>query len=106
MLKPKRDFKVPEETRKVAETAFPKGNVINCLRAEFEARDLKPDIQLVDEGYMEIDLLVASQDNGLDLVGPPINGGLPQGQPTRSHHFFKFTIAQPVSKIPTNTRSD
>lgn len=29
-----------------------------------------PEIQLVDEGYMEIDLLLASQNRGIDLVGP------------------------------------
>jgi transposase len=29
-----------------------------------------PEIQLVDEGYMEIDLLVDSQKRGIDLVGP------------------------------------
>ena len=34
MLKPERDFEVPEETRKMAEAAFPKGNVIMRLRDE------------------------------------------------------------------------
>jgi len=29
-----------------------------------------PEIQLVDEGYMEIDLLLTSQKRGIDLVGP------------------------------------
>lgn len=29
-----------------------------------------PEIHLVDEGYMEIDLLLASQKRGIDLVGP------------------------------------
>ena len=29
-----------------------------------------PEIQLVDEGYMGIDLLLASQNRGIDLVGP------------------------------------
>jgi len=29
-----------------------------------------PEIQLVDEGYMEIDLLLESQNKGIDLIGP------------------------------------
>ena len=33
-------------------------------------RDLLPELHLVDEGYMETDLLVTSQHNGVDLVGP------------------------------------
>lgn len=33
-------------------------------------KDRLPEIQLVDEGYMEIDLLLASQKRGIDLVGP------------------------------------
>jgi transposase len=34
------------------------------------AKDRSPEIHLVDEGYMEIDLLVDSQHQGIDLVGP------------------------------------
>ncbi len=34
------------------------------------ARDRSPETHLVDEGYLEIDLLVDSQKMGIDLVGP------------------------------------
>ncbi len=34
------------------------------------AKDRSPDIHLVDEGYMEMDLLVESHHKGIDLVGP------------------------------------
>ncbi len=34
------------------------------------AKDRSPETHLVDEGYMEIDLLVDSQHKGIDLVGP------------------------------------
>lgn len=33
-------------------------------------KGLTPEIQLVDEGYMEIDRLVESRKRGIDLVGP------------------------------------
>jgi len=40
------------------------------IQADLIERDLRPDIHLVDEGYTEIDLLVQSQKQGIDLVGP------------------------------------
>jgi hypothetical protein len=35
MLKPDRDFQIPEETIKVAKAAFPKGNIYLTLRDAF-----------------------------------------------------------------------
>lgn len=40
------------------------------IQDDLARKNLFPEIQLVDEGYMEIDLLVESQKKGLDLVGP------------------------------------
>jgi transposase len=40
------------------------------IQNELAAKGRLPDIQLVDEGYMEIDLLLASLKRGVDLVGP------------------------------------
>jgi transposase len=40
------------------------------IQDELASQGRLPDIQLVDEGYMEIDLLLSSQKRGLDLVGP------------------------------------
>lgn len=40
------------------------------IQDDLIARDLKPDIQLVDQGYLEINLLLKSQQKGIDLFGP------------------------------------
>lgn len=44
--------------------------VTTIVQDDLAARDLLPETHLVDEGYMETDLLVASQAKGVDLVGP------------------------------------
>lgn len=44
--------------------------VTETIQADLVARDLQPMEQLVDEAYMEADLLVSSQKRGIDLVGP------------------------------------
>ena len=40
------------------------------IQADLAERDLQPDIHVVDEGYMETNLLLSSQKQGIDLVGP------------------------------------
>jgi transposase len=40
------------------------------IQRDLAGKGRLPEIQLVDEGYMEIDLLVASRNKGGDLVGP------------------------------------
>jgi transposase len=40
------------------------------IQDDLERRDLLPEVMLVDEGYMETDLLVSSQERGVDLLGP------------------------------------
>jgi transposase len=44
--------------------------VTETIQDDLAARGLKPDVQLIDMGYMETDLLVNSQKKGIDLVGP------------------------------------
>jgi len=44
--------------------------VTTRIQDDLASRGLLPEIQLVDEGYMEIDLLVESRKKGVDLVGP------------------------------------
>jgi transposase len=44
--------------------------VASRIQDALAAKDRSPDIHLVDEGYMEMDLLVESQHRGIDLVGP------------------------------------
>ncbi len=41
-----------------------------AIQDDLAARELLPEVHLVDEGYMETDLLVTSQQKGVDLVGP------------------------------------
>lgn len=40
------------------------------IQDDLERRGLLPEVMLVDEGYMETDLLVSSQQRGVDLLGP------------------------------------
>jgi transposase len=44
--------------------------VTEKIQKDLVDRDLLPEIHLVDEGYIEIDLLMRSQEKGIDLVGP------------------------------------
>jgi len=44
--------------------------VTQTVQDDLEERDLLPQTHIVDEGYMETDLLVSSQKRGIDLVGP------------------------------------
>jgi transposase len=41
-----------------------------AIQDNLAARELLPEIHLVDEGYMDTDLLVTRQHKGVDLVGP------------------------------------
>ena len=41
-----------------------------AIQDNLAAREVLPEIHLVDEGYMDTDLLVTSQHKGVDLVGP------------------------------------
>ena len=40
------------------------------IQEDLASKARSPEVQLVDEGYMEIDLLVDSLSRGIDLVGP------------------------------------
>jgi transposase len=44
--------------------------VTEAIQDDLAARSLKPETQLVDMGYVEADLLVSSQQKGIDLVSP------------------------------------
>jgi transposase len=44
------------------------------IQDDLTTRNLKPEIQIVDQGYMEIDLLIKSREQGIDLVGPVASG--------------------------------
>lgn len=40
------------------------------IQDDLAAKDLLPEVQLVDQGYLETNLLVRCQERGIDLVGP------------------------------------
>lgn len=44
--------------------------VTRSVQDDLTSRGLAPEVHLVDMGYMETDLLVSSQNRGIDLVGP------------------------------------
>jgi transposase len=44
--------------------------VIRKIQQELKAKGLGPSTHLVDEGYVDVDLLVENQHQGIDLVGP------------------------------------
>jgi len=44
--------------------------VTETIQNDLETRGLLPETQLVDQGYIETDLLVSSQKKGVDLLGP------------------------------------
>jgi IS5 family transposase len=44
--------------------------VTQTIQEDLAERNLLPQTHLVDEGYMETDLLVSSQERGIDVVGP------------------------------------
>ena len=44
--------------------------VTRTIQNNLDKQDLLPEVHLVDEGYMEADLLVESQERGIDVVGP------------------------------------
>jgi transposase len=48
--------------------------VTTAIHDDLADRELLPDTHLVDEGYMEVDLLVDSQKRGVDMVGPVPSG--------------------------------
>lgn len=62
------------------------------IQADLAARDLLPDTHLVDEGYMEVDLLVESQKKGIDLVGPVPSHKSWQSRTEDAFDHTQFTI--------------
>lgn len=63
--------------------------VTKCVQDDLAARALLPETHLVDEGYMETDLLVESQTRGVDLVGP-----VPSSKSWQSRQADAFDHAQ------------
>lgn len=66
------DKEHPRLITQVETTAATKhdSKVTKTNQDDLAGRELLPKTQIVDEGYMETDLLVNGQKNGVDLVGP------------------------------------
>ena len=62
------------------------------IQDELIAKDLNPKIQLVDEGYMEADLLITSQQKGIDLYGPVPSSKSWQDKEKDALDHSQFTI--------------
>jgi transposase len=62
------------------------------IQDELITKGLKPNTHLVDEGYMEADLLVSSQKKGIDLFGPVPSSKSWQDREEDAFDHSQFTI--------------
>lgn len=66
--------------------------VTRTIHADLAERELLPETHLVDEGYMETDLLVESQKQGVDMVGPVPSSKSWQSKQEDAFDHSKFEI--------------
>ena len=78
------------------------------IQQDLLARDLVPETLLVDSGYIEADLLVASAKRGIDLVGPaPANKTWQaKDQAAFDHTRFAIDWERMVATCPAGQQSD
>jgi transposase len=62
------------------------------IQDDLAARNLKPEIQIVDQGYIEIDLLIKSHEKDIDLVGPVASGKSWQSKEEDAFDHTQFVI--------------
>jgi transposase len=81
--------------------------VTPTIQDDLTDRGLLPETHLVDEGYMETDLLVDSQKRGVDLVGPVPSGKGWQSRKENAFDHTKFEIdwEQQVAICPGGKKS-
>ena len=67
-------------------------------------RNLQPETQIVDQGYVEIELLLSSQQKGIDLLGPVPSGKNWQFKVEGAfdHEQFKVDWEQEQAKCPAD----
>lgn len=70
-------------------------------------RNLKPETHLVDEGYMEIDLLLDAQQRDIDLLGPVPSGKSWQARTDGAfdHTMFDIDWQKRVATCPAGVQS-
>ncbi len=73
------------------------------IQEDLIERNLQPETQIVDQGYVEIELLLRSQQKGIDLLGPVASG---KNWPAKvegafDHDQFAVDWEQEQAKCPT-----
>ena len=82
-------------------------NVTEQIQDSLIAKGLGPETQLVDMGYMEADLLVSSQNKGIELVGPVPSSKSWQDRVDEAFDHTQFDIdwRQRVATCPSGKTS-
>ena len=77
------------------------------IQADLIERKLKPESQLVDQGYVEIELLLSSKQKGIDLVGPVASGKSWQSKVAGAfdHEQFEVNWEQEQAQCPAGKLS-
>ena len=70
------------------------------VQDDLVAKGRQPEIHLVDQGYLEIDLLVSSQKKGIDLVGPVPTSQQWQDRTESAYDHTKFQIVGSGGRLP------
>jgi transposase len=74
------------------DASVPDVSVTEDIHTALVEKGLPPDTHLVDAGYPDADLLVSSQAQGIDLVGPVPQDNTPQGRAGQGFAAADFTI--------------
>ncbi len=62
------------------------------IQNDLIARKLKPEMQIVDQGYVESELLLRSQKRGIDLIGPVASGKSWQSKTEGAFDHTQFEV--------------
>jgi transposase len=73
------------------------------IQEDLIERNLQPETQIVDQGYVEIELLMRSQKKGIDLLGPVASGKNWQSKVEGAfdHDQFEVDWEEEQAKCPT-----
>lgn len=82
-------------------------NVTRTIQRNLEQRHLSPETHLVDEAYMDVDLLLESGRHGIDLVGPVPSGKSWQAREADAfdHTQFEVDWQKRVATCPAGKQS-
>lgn len=82
--------------------------VTEVIQDDLASRGLKPEVHLVDMGYVETDLLVNSQNKGIDLAGPVPSSKSWQDREDEAleHTQFHIDWEQRIATCPSGKTSE